>query len=285
MRMKDANQLKAKIKNVALQKGVDPRVLMRVYMMERFLDRVSRSRYKDNFVLKGGMLISYLVGVNLRTTMDIDTTMQNISLSEDDVRIFISDVISINIDDGVKFTLQTLDSIMQESDYPGVRASLIADFDGTKTPVKIDISTGHAITPSAMEAELPLMFSESISLLTYPIATILAEKLQTILVREEFNTRMRDFYDLHALRVSQGDNVFKKEEIAKAFYATSQTRNTLYLLSNVNEIFDRIKDSEVMRIKWKDYQRKAPWAKSLSWEEIMQDMNFFLMFFHNEVVA
>lgn len=89
MRMKDANQLKAKIKNVALQKGVDPRVLMRVYMMERFLDRVSRSRYKDNFVLKGGMLISYLVGVNLRTTMDIDTTMQNISLSEDDVRIFI----------------------------------------------------------------------------------------------------------------------------------------------------------------------------------------------------
>ncbi|WP_422118234.1 nucleotidyl transferase AbiEii/AbiGii toxin family protein [Gardnerella sp. DNF00550] len=275
MRMKDANQLKAKIKNVALQKGVDPRVLMRVYMMERFLDRVSRSRYKDNFVLKGGMLISYLVGVNLRTTMDIDTTMQNISLSEDDVRIFISDVISINIDDGVKFTLQTLDSIMQESDYPGVRASLIADFDGTKTPVKIDISTGHAITPSAMEAELPLMFSESISLLTYPIATILAEKLQTILVREEFNTRMRDFYDLHALRVSQGDNVFKKEEIAKAFYATSQTRNTLYLLSNVNEIFDRIKDSEVMRIKWKDYQRKAPWAKSLSWEEIMQDMNFF----------
>ncbi|MFP1715755.1 nucleotidyl transferase AbiEii/AbiGii toxin family protein [Gardnerella leopoldii] len=285
MRMKDANQLKAKIKNVALQKGVDPRVLMRVYMMERFLDRVSRSRYKDNFVLKGGMLISYLVGVNLRTTMDIDTTMQNISLSEDDVRIFISDVISINIDDGVKFTLQTLDSIMQESDYPGVRASLIADFDGTKTPVKIDISTGHAITPSVMEAELPLMFSESISLLTYPIATILAEKLQTILVREEFNTRMRDFYDLHALRVSQGDNVFKKEEIAKAFYATCQTRNTLYLLSNVNEIFDRIKDSEVMRIKWKDYQRKAPWAKSLSWEEIMQDMNFFLMFFHNEVVA
>ncbi|RFT33519.1 hypothetical protein CG401_03245 [Bifidobacteriaceae bacterium NR019] len=285
MRMKDGNQLKAKIKNVALQKGVDPRVLMRVYMMERFLDRVSRSRYKDNFVLKGGMLISYLVGVNLRTTMDIDTTMQNISLSEDDVRIFISDVISINIDDGVKFTLQTLDSIMQESDYPGVRASLIADFDGTKTPVKIDISTGHAITPSAMEAELPLMFSESISLLTYPIATILAEKLQTILVREEFNTRMRDFYDLHALRVSQGDNVFKKEEIAKAFYATSQTRNTLYLLSNVNEIFDRIKDSEVMRIEWKDYQRKAPWAKSLSWEEIMQDMNFFLMFFHNEVVA
>ncbi len=284
MRMKDANQLKAKIKNVALQKGVDPRVLMRVYMMERFLDRVSRSRYKDNFVLKGGMLISYLVGVNLRTTMDIDTTMQNISLSEDDVRIFISDVISINIDDGVKFTLQTLDSIMQESDYPGVRAGLIADFDGTKTPVKIDISTGHAITPSAMEAELPLMFSESISLLTYPIATILAEKLQTILVREEFNTRMRDFYDLHALRVSQGDSAFKREEIAQAFYATSQTRDTLYLLSNVNEIFDRIKDSEVLRIKWKDYKSKAPWAKSLLWEEIMQDMNFFLMFFHNEIV-
>ena len=111
MRMKDANQLKAKIKNVALQKGVDPRVLMRVYMMERFLDRVSRSRYKDNFVLKGGMLISYLVGVNLRTTMDIDTTMQNISLSEDDVRIFISDVISINTVSYTHLTLPTTERV------------------------------------------------------------------------------------------------------------------------------------------------------------------------------
>lgn len=276
MRMKDANQLKAKIKNLARQKGVDARALMRLYMMERFLDRVAHSNYRNNFVLKGGMLISYLVGVDLRTTMDIDTTMQNIPLSEQDIRDFISKVIAIDVDDGVLFDLQNIETIMEEADYLGIRTSLIADFDGTKTPVKIDISTGHVITPRAMETELPLMFADAITLPVYPIATILAEKLQTILAREEFNTRMRDFYDLHALRVAQGDAAFKKEEISAAFYATSKKRDTLYLLEKTEELYAKIESSETLHKQWKSYRKKAPWSESLDWKEIMRDLQFFL---------
>lgn len=276
MRMKDANQLKAKIKNLARQKGVDARALMRLYMMERFLDRVAHSNYRNNFVLKGGMLISYLVGVDLRTTMDIDTTMQNIPLSEQDIRDFISKVIAIDVDDGVLFDLQNIETIMEEADYLGIRTSLIADFDGTKTPVKIDISTGHVITPRAMETELPLMFADAITLPVYPIATILAEKLQTILAREEFNTRMRDFYDLHALRVAQGDAAFKKEEISAAFYATSKKRDTLYILEKTEELYAKIESSETLHKQWKSYRKKAPWSDSLLWEDVMRDLAFFL---------
>lgn len=276
MRMKDANQLKAKIKNLARRKGVDARALMRLYMMERFLDRVAHSDYKDNFVLKGGMLISYLVGVDLRTTMDIDTTMQNIPLSKQDVAAFISTVIAVEVNDGVSFELQSLENIMEEADYPGIRVSLIADFDGTKTPVKVDISTGHVITPRAIETELPLMFADTISLPAYPIATILAEKLQTILVREEFNTRMRDYYDLHALRVSQGDSSFNKGEIAAAFYATAKKRDTLYLLEKAKDLFDRIESSERLAAQWDSYRKKAPWSESLDWKEMMRDLQFFL---------
>lgn len=276
MRMKDANQLKAKIKNLARLKGVDARALLRLYMMERFLDRVAHSDYRNSFVLKGGMLISYLVGVDLRTTMDIDTTMQNIPLSEKDVEKFISKVIAVDVNDGVLLELQSLETIMEEADYPGIRASLIADFDGTKTPVKIDISTGHVITPRPIETKLPLMFADAITLPVYPVATILAEKLQTILSREEFNTRMRDFYDLHALRVAQGDSTFKKEEIAAAFYATSHKRDTLYLLDKAETLYAKFERSETLHKQWESYRKKALWSENLDWKEIMQDLKFFL---------
>lgn len=275
MKMTSANQLKAKIKKQAQLNGVDPRVLMRLYMMERFLDRVAHSNYRDNFVLKGGMLISYLVGVNLRTTMDIDTTMQNIAFSEQDVRSFISKVISIDVNDNVTFTLQRLDTIMETFDYPGIRVSLIAKFDGTETSVKIDISTGHIITPRAIKTTFPLMFADAISLPAYPVATILAEKLQTILVRAEFNTRMRDFYDLHALRISYG-NKFDRLEIAQAFYATTKARETLYLLEKKNELFLIIKNSELLNKQWLEYIKKAAWHIDASWNTVMEDLQFFL---------
>lgn len=137
MKMNNANQLKSKIKNQALQKGVDPRVLIRIYMMERFLDRVARSKYRERFVLKGDMLISYLVGVGIRTTMDIDTPMRNLSLTEDNVRAFIADVLKIDVHDGITFRLVAIELIMEEADYPGFRVNLEADFDKTKTPVKL----------------------------------------------------------------------------------------------------------------------------------------------------
>lgn len=177
MKMTGANQLKARIKNLATQRGVDPRALIRIFMMERFLDRVSQSEYQENFILKGGMLISYLIGVDLRTTMDIDTTMQNTPLSIEATRIFVEKVIAIDADDGVMFSIVSIEEIMDEADYPGLRVSLLAHFDGTSTPVKIDVSTGDRITPSAILTDLQVMFTGPISMLVYPTETVIAEKL------------------------------------------------------------------------------------------------------------
>ncbi len=276
MSIKNANQLKAKIKNLARQQCVDARILMRLYMMERFLERVAKSKYKNNFVLKGGMLISYLVGVNNRTTMDIDTTMENISLDKQDVQKFLSEIMLTEVNDGVNFQLLSLNRIMEDADYPGIRANLIANFDGTKTPVKIDISTGHVITPKAIDMKLSLMFSNPIMIQAYPVETILAEKLQTILSRGEFNTRMRDYYDIHALRVAQGDKRFKNSNLSDALFATSQRRSTLYILEKGKKIFADLQNSEVLLKRWKEYQIKTPWSRNLAWEEVIKDLHFFL---------
>lgn len=276
MKMNSAQQLKAKIKNLAREKGVDPHVLFRIYMMERFLERVAHSSYRDRFILKGGMLISYLVGVDLRTTMDIDTTMVNMSLTDQGVRKFVANVIAQDIGDGVVFKLIGLEKIMEEMDYPGIRVTLEAVFDGTRTAVKLDISTGHAITPCAIETSLPLMFADPILLPAYPVVTILAEKLQTILSREVFNTRMRDFYDLHALRIAQGDDFFEGIEVAKAFLATCKTRNTLYLLNNIREQYEKICSNSTLQSRWILYQEKAVFAIRISWSELMGDLSYFI---------
>lgn len=276
MKMNSANQLKSKIKNLALEKGVDSRVLFRIYMMERFLDRVAQSRYRERFVLKGGMLISYLVGVSLRTTMDIDTTMRNLPLTEDNVRAFITDILRIDVQDGVKFRLIAIEMIMEEADYPGFRVTLEADFDNTKTPVKIDISTGHTITPDAIESSLPVMFSDPITLLAYPVATVLAEKMQTILVRTVFNTRMRDFYDLHALRNVKGWETSDKKELQRAFLRTCETRNSEYLLGDAKTILGVIASSKTMEERWASYQKKSSFVVNPAWDEVIGDADFFL---------
>lgn len=268
MNITNAAQLKGQIKRLARECGVDPRILLRIYMMERFLDRVSRSGYRESFVLKGGLLISQLVGVNLRTTMDIDTTMHGIPISLGATQEFIDEVIKIETGDHVSFTLDRLEEIMEEASYQGIRAHLTATFDCTRTPVKVDISTGHAITPRALSRSLTAMFSEPIPMLVYPTATIIAEKLQTVLSRATFNTRMRDFYDLHAL--SNASDILPNEaELQEALLATMDNRNSIALLPQASDIMEAIASSEHMGKLWQDYNLRYEWAKDLTWEDVL----------------
>ncbi|QPK81008.1 nucleotidyl transferase AbiEii/AbiGii toxin family protein [Schaalia sp. ZJ405] len=268
MTITSAAQLKGRIKDIARERGIDPRVLLRIYMMERFLDRVSRSTYQDRFILKGGMLISYLVGVNLRTTMDIDTTMYDLPLNLSGVQEFIDETLSIDTGDSVSFVLVRLEEIMEEADYPGIRAHLNAIFDGTTTPVKIDISTGHTITPAAVTTSLEAMFAEPIPMLVYPTATIIAEKLQTVLSRATFNTRMRDFYDLYALTHTFGTHL-DPTELQAAFLATMETRNSMPLVRQVPGIMNSISASTSMRELWNQYSRRYNWAQDITWEDVL----------------
>lgn len=193
-------QVKGRIKNVAKENNADARTLMRIYMMERFLERIASSQYCDKFIIKGGMLVTAMVGVALRSTMDIDTSIRNQNLSADDARRIVDEIKSINLGDGVSFEIKEVSNIMDEMEYPGIRITMNAMMEKLVIPMKIDISTGDVITPRAIEYPYKLLLdSRSIHLWSYNLETILAEKLQTVLTRGLFNTRMRDFYDIRTL--------------------------------------------------------------------------------------
>ena len=203
-----AAQARGRIKNIAAKNGADPRVLMRIYMMERFLERVSLSAYKDNFIIKGGMLITSLVGISMRSTMDIDTTVKGQDVSLENAQRIVKEIADIQIDDGVSFVIKDVETIMDEMEYPGIRLHLDSLCGGLKTPIKIDISTGDVITPRAIDYHYKLMLEEKyISLWSYNLETVIAEKLQTILARDDANTRMRDFYDVNMLFIQYKDRI------------------------------------------------------------------------------
>ena len=190
-------QLKGRIKSLASKNNADARNLLRIYAMERFLERLSVSKYHDNFVIKGGILVTAMVGISQRSTMDIDTSIRNENLSAEDARKIISEIIDIDLGDEMTFSIKAVENIMDEMEYPGIRVLLDSQMEKMIIPLKIDISTGDVITPRAMEFSYHLMLeNRSISLWSYNLETILAEKFQTILARGVLNTRMRDFYDI-----------------------------------------------------------------------------------------
>ena len=195
-----AEKIKGKIKSIANRKGLDARVLLRIYMMERFLERVSLSDYKDSFIIKGGMLITSMVGVLLRSTMDIDISIRNQQLSKEHVIDLVNEIINVDVDDNVSFCVKEVNDIMNDMEYPGVRLHLEVKIEKIVVPIKIDVSTGDVITPEAIKYKYKLLLEDkTIDLWAYNLEAILAEKLQTILSRGLLNTRIRYFYDIRTL--------------------------------------------------------------------------------------
>ena len=212
-------QLKGRIKSLASKNNADARNLLRIYAMERFLERLSVSKYHDNFVIKGGILVTAMVGISQRSTMDIDTSIRNENLSAEDARKIISEIIDIDLGDEMTFSIKAVENIMDEMEYPGIRVLLDSQMEKMIIPLKIDISTGDVITPRAMEFSYHLMLeNRSISLWSYNLETILAEKFQTILARGVLNTRMRDFYDIYIL-TRQKAFEFNPTHLKEAFAA------------------------------------------------------------------
>ena len=197
-------QIKGRIKSVAKQNNADARTLMRIYMMERFLERLAQSEYRDNFIIKGGILVTAMIGVAHRSTMDIDTSMKNLNLSAEDALRVVNQVKDIDLDDGVSFEVKDVSNIMDEMEYPGIRVTMNANVGRLITPLKIDISTGDVITPRAIEFNYDLLLEDrSISLWSYNLETILAEKLQTVLARGMYIARKNGKVG-HRLRVVCG---------------------------------------------------------------------------------
>lgn len=265
-------QVKGRIKNVAKKNNADARTLMRIYMMERFLERLSNSKYKDNFVIKGGMLVTAMVGVANRSTMDIDTSLKNQNLSAEDARKIINEIANIDLDDGVVFEIKEVSNIMDEMEYPGIRLTINAMMEKLITPMKIDISTGDVITPRAIEYQYKLLLDgRSIQLWSYNLETILSEKLQTVLVRGLLNTRMRDFYDINML-LSIYKQEIDEDILKKAFKATCEKRGTESLKTEGTRIITAVEKDTQLRHLWKSYQKKYSYAVDISYEDIIESV-------------
>lgn len=270
--IKTAKQLKDLIRNLSKEKSADAQLLMRNYMMERFLERISLSEYKDKFILKGGMLVAAMVGLDARSKMDLDATVKGANITVEDVENIISSIVAVPLDDSVKFRLKRISEIMDEAEYPGVRVSLETEFDGVITPLKIDISTGDVITPWEVRYHFKLMLEErTIGVWAYNLETVLAEKLETVISRTITNTRMRDFYDIHILCQIHGKNL-NAAILHDALNATAKKRGTEQYLQDATDVFDEVENDAGMQKLWQTYQKKFSYASEISWKDVMQSV-------------
>lgn len=265
--IKTAMQLKAKVKNLAGGDSNKSQTLIRNFVMERFLERMSCSQYRNNFILKGGMLVASVVGLDTRATMDIDTTVRSINLDKETAAKVVDEIISIDLEDGIQFRITKASEIMEEHDYQGVRLILEGTLENLRQAIKLDISTGDVITPSAVEYSYQLMFEDrTISILTYNLETLLAEKLETIMSRSTANTRMRDYYDIHVL---SGQENINSSVLKKAFIATSKKRNTASLIPDLSNILDSIESDVIMEHQWEKFRDGSVFVGQISWAEAM----------------
>jgi predicted nucleotidyltransferase component of viral defense system len=260
--------LKAKIRNLAKQKDMSAQVVLQNYMFERFLERLSKSEYKDKFILKGGMLIAAIVGIDNRATMDMDATIKNYPLNIESLSKAITDICTVEIDDNVRFSFVGIEPIREDDDYGGFRVSVQADYDTIITPMQIDITTGDAITPREILYSFNMIFDEgTIGVWAYNIETVLAEKYETILRRGELSTRPRDFYDIYILAKTQD---FNEELFADAAKKTSTNRGTTHIFKELGKRIDSIKNSEDLKRQWEKYTRNYRYAEDISYEDVIE---------------
>lgn len=267
--MSRAMSLKARIRNIAKQKNIPAQVILQNFMFERLLVRLSESNYKEKFVLKGGMLVAAIVGLDNRATMDLDTTLRNLPLTPEAIRSALEQICAVPMDDGVIFEIGSIFPIREDDIYGGYRVALNAKFDTLLTPMTIDVSTGDAITPHAIPYQFSEIFDDekSYELWAYNIETVLAEKVETILRRGVFNTRPRDFYDAYILATTQK---FDKAIFAEALAATAAHRGTTEQITDVPEILHNIEVSPELRNMWEKYRKQFAYAGSITYEMIMK---------------
>ena len=271
-----AMSLKAKIRNYAKNKKIASQVVLQNYMFERFLARLAISEFKDRFIIKGGMLIAAIVGLNTRSTMDLDATLKGLPLNEVKVLEIIRAIIKIDLGDDVSFDNISIDSIRKDDPYGGFCVRINAVYDTIITPLSIDLSTGDTITPEAVIYRLSGLFDEDLyfNLWGYNIETILAEKVETILSRGVLNTRPRDYYDVYILTTSQA---YDKLLFKNALNATAEHRNSLRLISDYDVIIDRISKSQELYNMWKKYQQRFPYAAKIEYKDIIRSLQNLLL--------
>lgn len=267
--MINIESIKAKIRNLAKNNNLSSQEVLQMFLFERFLERLSKSEYRSNFVIKGGFLVSSLIGINNRTTMDMDSTIKGLPLTEENITKVVNSIINIEVNDGIQFEIKDVNYIRESDEYENFRVSLVANIGKTKNPMKLDLTTGDTITPREIEYSYPCIFHEkNIEVLAYPVENIIAEKYESIIKRNITTTRMRDFYDLYALY-----NLKKKEIdmdiLRTAIIRTSSRRESLELMKIANEIIEDIKNDPYLKELWNVYVSENKYIGELSFDNVV----------------
>ena len=261
--IKNRDSLKAKASNLSKKTNIPNKYLIQNFMFEALLKRISKSKYKNKFVIKGGLLLSSVFGVNLRSTMDLDTTIKGLPLDRDTITKVINEIISIDVEDNVRLEIENMKDIREEELYSGFEVNLKTEFDGLKTNLMIDITTGDIITYKEVEFKYSTLFdNETINIMTYNYETIIAEKFESIISRNIDNTRMKDYYDLYMF-VNLKWNDINKDTLRKAIINTSKARETLDYIDNASKYIELISDDERLKALWNSYQNNYEYAKDI----------------------
>ena len=274
---RNAMSLKAIINNIAKENKVSAQSVLQTYMLERLLERISISKYKDNFILKGGMLISAMLGIDSRTTMDMDITIKGFKLTEESISNIINEICNIKIDDEVTFEVQKIELIREDDDYGGYRITFKASYmESMPVIMKIDITTGDKITYKEIRYSFELMLeNRKIQIWSYnleTVITVIAEKFESILKRGVLGTRIRDFYDIYMLLNTQTKNI-DFNTLKDAIYSTAEHRNTINIIKDWSKIIEQLNNSDIMKKQWEGYQKNNFYAKEIKYEDLIKSLN------------
>lgn len=267
MRTTNAMQLKAKVNNRAREAGISPAHAMQAYVLDRLVARLSASEYRDLVIVKGGVLIGSLIGVDRRTTMDLDTTVHGITLTHEAARKAFEEICAVEANDDLAYSVVRTSDIRETDDYPGIRVHLKADYHPLSIPLTVDVTTGDRIVPAAVRHTYKLTFDgTTVDVLSYPTATVLAEKLETVLSRGVTNTRPRDFYDLHMLWQLRRDD-FTLDEFSDALRATAEKRHSSAFVAAWRETLPAVVSDKSMLAQWAAYAKRFQYVGKLTLEE------------------
>ena len=270
---RNAMSLKAIINNIAKENKVSAQSVLQTYMLERLLERISISKYKDNFILKGGMLISAMLGIDSRTTMDMDTTIKGFKLTEENITNIINEICNIKIDDGITFQVQKIELIREDDDYGGYRITFKANYmESMPVIMKIDITTGDKITYKEIKYSFDLMLEDrKIQIWSYNLETVIAEKFESIIKRGILGTRIRDYYDVYMLLNTQTKNI-NFNTLKDAIYSTAEHRNTINIIKDWQKIIEQLNNSNIMKKQWERYKKDNFYAKAIKYEDLIESL-------------
>lgn len=267
--IKNAQSLMDKSRNLAIECNITPNEVLQNYMFERILERLSISKYKNNFILKGGLLLSSIMGIDTRTTMDMDTCIKGLTLSNQELYKVLKEILDIDVKDNVRFEINNSEPIRVEDDYGGLKYNILATFDNLKVNLSIDIATGDTITPREIEYNYKMLFEDrELKIMTYNIESIIAEKFQTVISRGVLNSRMKDYYDLYYLVTYKE---FSKENLKQAITKTFDKRETS--LNDIESSLFMIRESNFTRDLWKSYSKKHKYTENIKFDEIIDTIS------------